>query len=158
MSARAHLLKSLFTRTRACIGVCSCLYCGVSVAMVSAGVSGVRKLDTFESSFVRLPFDSQSSEQSEYKEVEFSNIIGPTVDSMKNLEESLCLKDSQTINKRPNTLVGPSLEPNLGWQLSKLALDDKKEQLGVEGNVLEQNLVLLREAKLDVILNDILRA
>ena len=62
--------------------------------MVSAGVFGVRKLDTFESSFVRLPFDSQSSEQLEYK----------------------------------------------------------------EGNVLEQNLVLLREAKLDVILNDILRA
>ena len=78
----------------------------------------------------------------EYKEVEFSDIIGPAaMDSTKNLEGSPCLKDSQAINRRNDTLVGPSLELNLGWQLSKLALDDKKEQLGVEGNILEQNLV-----------------
>ena len=78
----------------------------------------------------------------EYKEVEFSDIIGPAVvDSIENLEGISCLKDSQAINRWNDTLVGPSLELNLGWQLSKLALDDKKEQLGVEGNILEQNLV-----------------
>ena len=78
----------------------------------------------------------------EYKEVEFSDIIGPAaVDSTNNLEGSLCLKDSQAINRWNDTLVGPSLELNPGWQLSKLALDDMKEQLGVEGNILEQKLV-----------------
>ena len=103
------------------------LFCSVSVEMVSTVVSGVHKLETSYSSIVRFAFDSQSSGKLEYNDIEFSHIIGLAVDSTKNFQGILCLRDSQTINRRLDTSVGPSLELNLGWKLSKLSLDDKKE-------------------------------
>lgn len=104
--------------------------------MVSAGVSGVLRFDKRKSFILRLPLDSHSNGQLGYDEIDFSDIFGPAVDSTENSQGILCLKDPQTINRRSHSLVGPSLELNLGGQLSKLALNNKEQ--GVEGNLLEK--------------------
>ena len=100
------------------------------MAKVSGGASGAVKVEYKETRISEI-IDRFWSGEMEYKETGFSDLVDSAVDSTENFKGIRSLKDPQTINRRPDNLVGPSLELNLGGQLSKLALDDKKEQLGV---------------------------
>lgn len=104
--------------------------------MVSAGVSGDFGVHKCKSFILRLPLDSQSNGQLGYEEIDFSDVFGPAVDSTENFQGIPCLKDPQTINSQSHSLAGPSLELNLGGQLSKLSLNNKDQ--GEEGNILEK--------------------
>jgi hypothetical protein len=104
--------------------------------MVFSGVCGDLGVHKCKSFILRLPLDSQSNGQLGYEEIDFSDVFGPAVDSTENFQGIPCLKDPQTINSQSHSLAGPSLELNLGGQLSKLSLNNKDQ--GEEGNILEK--------------------